>query len=458
MEKTTLVLGWPTQLDARRKANANRLNPLMQKRSRDSADISYSIQYEGDGHLVSFAPTGSGKGVSAIIPNLLHYPGPTIVIDPKGENFAITARYRRSLGQKVLLLDPFEAVEPYILDANQVSRGRLNPLDLCTLSGGSITSDAQMIAELLSGDGSAKDNPFWDNSGRKLLSGLIAHEMESALQQKREPSFERIVGNLFADDPVYDMAKLMDTEKPTDFARKTIGGGFLGITNVTRDGILTTVQSYLATMMSKDITRYLESSTIHLSAIQNDADYTLYIVIPPTKLKSHSYLLKMWIGVLMHAVMERRRPPALRTLFMLDECASLGELDVLRKAVTLLRGYGLQVWMFFQDLSQLARLYKDDAPTMINNCGVVQAFGIRRQSGASALAAVIGRYKDTDLLNLDETQQVLSMPPRRVQVARLMRYYRDRVFAGRYDANPLIQKRRRPVRIPMSLRVRSRFA
>lgn len=47
-----------------------------------------------DRHLLTLAPTRSGKGVSSIIPNLLTYPGSVFVVDVKGENAAITARRR----------------------------------------------------------------------------------------------------------------------------------------------------------------------------------------------------------------------------------------------------------------------------------------------------------------------------------------------------------------------------
>jgi hypothetical protein len=33
------------------------------------------------------------------------------VIDPKGENAAITARYQRQMGRKVLILDPWNMVQ-----------------------------------------------------------------------------------------------------------------------------------------------------------------------------------------------------------------------------------------------------------------------------------------------------------------------------------------------------------
>ena len=59
---------------------------------------SYPLHYAGDRHLLTVAPTRSGKGVSSIIPNLLTYQGSVIVIDPKGEN---ARESRRRGGVKV---------------------------------------------------------------------------------------------------------------------------------------------------------------------------------------------------------------------------------------------------------------------------------------------------------------------------------------------------------------------
>lgn len=45
-----------------------------------------NLIYDGEGHLLTVGSTRSGKGVVAIIPNLLSYTDSVIVIDPKGEN------------------------------------------------------------------------------------------------------------------------------------------------------------------------------------------------------------------------------------------------------------------------------------------------------------------------------------------------------------------------------------
>ena len=123
---------------------------------------------------------------------------------------------------------------------------------------------------------------------------------------------------------------------------------------------------------------------------------------------------------------------------MLDECANLGELELLRKAVTLLRGYGLKVWMFFQDLSQLQGLYAETSKTMINNCGVLQTFGVSRKSAAQPLVSIMGQFSSADLQEMDRSHQVLSLSPGKPTMARLMRYYSDAAFAGRFRSNPLV--------------------
>jgi type IV secretion system protein VirD4 len=74
-----------------------------------------TIGWKDDRHLLTIAGSRAGKGVSLIIPNLIFYEGSAVVVDPKGENAARTARQRgkgplaggTGLGQDVYVLDPF---------------------------------------------------------------------------------------------------------------------------------------------------------------------------------------------------------------------------------------------------------------------------------------------------------------------------------------------------------------
>src|SRR5512147_874574 len=124
------------------------------------------ILYGEDRHLLTIAPTGAGKGRGVIIPNLLRFEGSAIVIDPKGETWHVTARRRKEMGQEVRLLDPFGAVSR--------RTDSLNPFDLFDRPGALLDADSEMLASLLAGDVGFHKEPFWDNWGRSLMSGVIA--------------------------------------------------------------------------------------------------------------------------------------------------------------------------------------------------------------------------------------------------------------------------------------------
>ena len=69
-----------------------------------------AISYKGERHLLLFGPNGTGKGTRFLIPNLLTIKDRSIVvIDPKGELAAVTADYRRTVSE-VVMLNPFDVL------------------------------------------------------------------------------------------------------------------------------------------------------------------------------------------------------------------------------------------------------------------------------------------------------------------------------------------------------------
>src|SRR6202034_3656291 len=68
------------------------------------------IVYQGERHLLLFGPNGTGKGTRFLIPNLLSIKDRSIVvIDPKGELAAVTAKFRSTISD-VVLLNPFNVL------------------------------------------------------------------------------------------------------------------------------------------------------------------------------------------------------------------------------------------------------------------------------------------------------------------------------------------------------------
>jgi type IV secretion system protein VirD4 len=398
--------------------------------------------YVGDDrHLLTIAPTGAGKGRGIIIPNLLRYEGSVIVIDPKGETWHTTRRRRREMGHEVHVLDPFSVVGQ--------ATDSLNPFDLFDRPGALIDADAEMLATLLAGEQTALKEPFWDNWGRSLMAGVIAAVAETATPSTR--SFAKVRELLMSDDAAYNLAALLDSHPRLNRLSRQNISAFLPITDQTRSGILSTSQSYLKVFNSDSALRSLIRSTIDLSAVRDGAPTTIYIIVPPEKLESHGSLMRLWVGALLLTVMSRKRRPERPTLFLLDEAAQLGEFGPLRQAMTLLRGYGLQVWPFFQDLSQLQSLYKNDWRTIYNNAGVFQMFGIANNLMARESSDLIGDLDADTLRALPKTRQAVAIASEKAFTCRLPDYLTDEAFKGMWDPNPMFELQKpKPVEIETS--------
>lgn len=153
-------------------------------------------------------------------------------------------------------------------------------------------------------------------------------------------------------------------------------------------------------------------------------------------MESHGRLLRLWVMALMALVTRRRGKPSQSTLFIIDEAAQLGTLPQLRQAVTLLRGYGLQCWSLWQDVSQLRLLYPRDWETMVNNCRVVQCFGALNLMAADAMAKLTGFGSPEAVLDLDETEMLFQIAGAPAQRVHKPDYLTDPAFAGHFDANP----------------------
>ncbi len=71
-------------------------------------EVGDKVNYGGPLHTVLFGPNGAGKGMRVLVPNLLSMVGKSIVvIDPKGQLAAMTAKFRHQIGDDVKIIDPF---------------------------------------------------------------------------------------------------------------------------------------------------------------------------------------------------------------------------------------------------------------------------------------------------------------------------------------------------------------
>ncbi len=392
------------------------------------------VWLRGEGHLITIAPTGAGKGRGALIPNLLTYEGPAIVIDPKGEACRITARRRREMGQEVRIIDPFGIVTD--------KTDSLNPMDAFDIPGADPSSLAMDIAKQLSGGGASLQDPFWDIRGHDLAAGVIS--AVASLHTGSERTLQKARKHLKGDDTTYNLAVLLDTVggQLHRYAYEEIAS-FLQTEDRCRSGIHATACSYFSVIASDAALKTISGSTIDLQAVKRGDPMTIYLVVPPSKLAAHAALFRLWTSCLLWAVLSREGElPEHRTLFAIDECAQLGDFGMLPMIYTLARSYGVRVWTFFQDLAQIKRMMPTEWQTVLTNAAAMQVFGVPNYLMASDMAKVLGDFSEDDLRRMDRAHVALQVAGAKGITALRPDYLLDPAYAGHFDAHPMLGHRK----------------
>jgi type IV secretion system protein VirD4 len=373
------------------------------------------VTYSGDSHLITFAPTNTGKTSGPVITNALKHPGQLIVLDMKGEVYAATAEARRAMGQQVHVLD--------LRDSEHSDS--LNPLDLIARYGSEPAVMARSFAAEFIERGQQERDRFWNDSAETLLTGGVAWLLADRPAEERRIS---ALFDLFNDDDVaYRLAVLLDTKEVLNRAAKAAFCSFMQLPErETRPSVLGTLHTHLRLFDSELVRRLTDTTTIDLDAFIAGSPMSLYIIVPPLRLSAYKPLLRMWLSGLMLALTQRKVPPKERTLMLCDEIGNLGRLDALLTAVTLLRSWGLTVWTFWQDAAQL-QIYGAQANTLVDNAGVIQAFGARNRRMAQDLANLIGNISPDEILGLPPHQQILLVEGK-VMRCRQTRHYDDQMF------------------------------
>lgn len=421
-----LLLGWPL-------GSVRRPAGFVSEEPAQASSPGKPVTDSGESHCLVVAPTGAGKGRSIIMPNLLHWPHTAIVVDVKGEAALATARYRRSIGQQVTILDPFQRLGR--------SGDRLNPLDWLGNSAEHLADNAVTLSEAVTGkEALSEKEPFWDHAANDFTSGLIARAATRLNPQER--CMGAVYNLLSGEDPVYQIAVWMDTEKEMhQFARRQLGAFLHHEADKVRSSVMSVALQHMRAFSTPLVQAAVADTTIDLDALRAGKPMTIYLVMPANRLQSHAGLLRVWLNVLLGVVAERTSQPECTTLLVLDEMAQIGGVPLILQALTLLRGYGLRVMAVVQSLAQLQSLWKKDYQTVIDNCGVIAAFGQSRPVMANPMADLLGDLSAAGIMQMPPDQLAINRTGQGTLIARKLDYLTDEMFAGRFDANPLYQRR-----------------
>lgn len=343
------------------------------------------VRFDGDGHVMVFAPTGAGKGTGFVQPNLVKYGGSMVVLDPKSENAIVGARCRRSMGQSVVILDPFGGTG---------QKGQTyNPLSALTYASSQTVGPwLECLAEALIKDEGAKEQ-HWVVGARKfavfLMWWMIAHEPPEKRNLIR--LFELVHGGR---DLIGKMAAVMAEGRSPDpeVARlcKALGNWFLGRQEREFsyfESICINQLGWVGDFVWKDVLSGPPSPPLQLKTKPT----TVFLCLPFHRLERYQGWLRLMVADLITTLFDTPGRPDEPVLFLLDEAyAGLGKMEFLFTAAATVRGAGARLAFVYQDVLQIGKIYKDSWQSLIANSGATTFFSINDPTTAQFVSGRCG--------------------------------------------------------------------
>jgi type IV secretion system protein VirD4 len=331
-------------------------------------------------HLASFSRTGGGKGVSVVIPTLRSYRGSVVSIDPKCENFNLTAEFRRKrMGHRIVRLDPMLLGGP--------GADSFNPLAFISPSDPDFLDQCRDIAGMLVLRTGKEPDPHWNDVAELVLTGAIAFVCACEPDPK-ERTLPLVRELLASRDHFTRMADTM--RKVQDPVVRRMGDQLAWLVDKELSSVMTTVQRHTAWMDSPAVAACMTTNSFDPASLRS-GKVSVYLVLPPERLAGTlAPLMRMWLGSILRIVSRTGADERRQVLFLLDEVAQLGRMQALEDATTIMRGYGIRLWYIFQSLQQEHACYGEKAGVILDNIGTQQFFAVNSYETAEAISKRIG--------------------------------------------------------------------
>lgn len=387
----------------------------------DGKGTLHYLRHNGPEHVLTYAPTRSGKGVGLVIPTLLSWPHSAIIVDLKGELWDLTAGWRQQHAKNnVLRFDPA---------AGQGSV-RWNPLEEIRLATEHEVGDVQNLATIMVDPDGRGLETHWQKTSQSLLVGVMLHALYKARNEGTTTSLPAVDAML--SDPsrtITELWKEMTTYTHVNGQVHPVVGAaardMMDRPEEEAGSVLSTAKSYLALYRDPLVAHNVSASEFRIrDLMHHTSPVSLYLVTKPNDKTRLRPLIRVfltmamrlltdsitvdrqptppsWWGGLLEHLGRRSSPPPLTTtpayrhrlLGMLDEFPSLGKLEVFQESLAFMAGYGMKFYLICQDINQLRSRetgYGADE-AISSNCHIQNAFPPNRLETAEHLSRLTGQ-------------------------------------------------------------------
>ena len=354
-------------------------------------------------HYTYLGSTGSGKSVTAVIPMCSFIATAkkkrsVFITDPKGEIFNTTSKMFKDNGYNVLTLDfrhpelsnHFNILEPIIkeyekyMDYEKKSKSskkdklKYNNLAMTSLAETNrlITSLATMIMQ----EKTQQKDPFWNNSARNLLEGLIGFFLEEykADNIKRNQitmTSIRKFQNSSMQEKNFNRFKMYIEKKEYGSKSKDSLTSILSASENTYKSITAVFGEKMSLFDDVNVANVTSDSDFDFDLLGKEP--TALFIIVPDEDKVYFTLVTIIVGLLYKELVklansnENKKLPV-QIDWLLDEFANCPPLADVEALVSVARSRGMRFHFFIQSFSQLDNVYgKEVAQIILDNCGLI---------------------------------------------------------------------------------------
>ena len=406
----------------------------------------------GQSHVLVCAPTGAGKGVGVVIPNLLAWPGSAVVLDVKGENFARTAGFRAACGQRVINFAPLAA-----------RSHRFNPLDrVRDAAPERRVSLLEAMALTLLPDPDRGDR-VWAQQGRALFVGLALALLDAP---DRDATLGNVLRHLQTDAPTTEVCRDLirrDRSRLDPVAVRNLAN-FAHLEPKIAESVKLGLTGALTLWNNPLVDAATSATDFAIDRLRREPT-TLYIGAALSDLEALAPLLRLFIAEVFAAQLRAEPGPdePYQVLMLLDEFDTLGTIASVAERLPFVRSYGVRMMLIIQGLSQLdARYGAAGREKVLQACAHQIFFALNDRATTDYLAYRLGQTTvqrvsrsvsagrstrnvtdgardlllPQEIAQLPRDTQIMLVEGRRPVRARKIVYYRDRVLRRRARVLP----------------------
>ena len=387
-------------------------------------DFKYTWMDNETPHWVYLGSTGSGKSVTQVIPYCTFLSSAktkrsAFITDPKGEIFNATSKMFEDRGYEVITIDfrnpeksnKFNILDPIIneyekyMEFEEMSKNTSDESLKILLDNKSMSSLAETnrlissLSDMIMKDKVEAKDPFWNQSARQLLEGLIGFFLEEYKlkhidrSQITMTSIRKFQNSSMEQSNFEKFRQYLNT-RPYGTKSKDSLTSIITASENTYKSITSVFGSKMNLFDDVNVANVTSVTNFDFAGIGKKPT-ALYVIVPDED-KTYFTLVTIIVGLLYRELVKLANSRDDKKLecqidWLLDEFANCPPLADIEAIVSVARSRGMRFHFFIQSFAQLDNVYgKEVAQIILDNCGLVY-LNTNTQDTAEAISKRLGK-------------------------------------------------------------------